>query len=872
MRRPDWVRWLLPLWLTGVVWSQGGPPGGSVSELLRFGDDPMLLYAATSNGVLRSNDGGLSWSETGERLRGVGMSSVAGTLAVLYAATADEGVFRSRDEGVNWEQINQGLDGNAIVSLATDPANVNTVYAGSVGGGVFKTTNGGDTWTPIRAGLAEGVYLDIEVDPGNPQTVYAANASLQSSGIGGLFKSTDGGQSWVGFGGVAVFSVTLDPTNSNVIYLGTSVGVIKTVDAGPPFDPPVLRTFAMVDIAVDPSNPAVVYGATRFSRVVKSIDGGATWALSSQGLPRTELLTIALSSRDPSIVYAGSNGGGLFRSVDGGANWDLSSRGINFATISALAVDPTQGNVIAGVPSGGAYRSRNGGAGWGAASGGLESFELRSLAFDPTNPDIIYGGSVSPFVSNDGSLLKSIDGGLHWETLLVSAPFYAVQVHPGDGRTVSLGTNTGVIRTRDGGQSFADISGRNGEVALRIVDLEAHPTDSETLFTIGFDNVFTGTYQIYRTTNGGTDWTGAGATEIPLLHLAIDPNDPARVYVAAGNGVFRSIDAGGQYRAANSGFPEGGMLVTSVAVDTQDNSAVYASTESGVFRSIDGADSWQLADTGLEQQGVLQIVADPRQAGVLYAATVAGGVFKTIDRGESWQPTGGGPLLTAAGVGNAADYSGGGVAPGEIVSIFGVELGPNDGVETGLDPQTGKLPTSAAGVQVFFGDAPAALFFVRADQLNVQVPFEVAGLERVTVRVEVAGAPSARVSLPVLATHPGLFQAALNQDSSVNSETNPESSGRVVQLFATGQGLLSPAIESGAAGPGMEEFPRPQAAVRVTIGGRPAVLHFAGLAPEFVGLLQVNAQIDNSVRSGQAEVILEIGEAVTTVAGRVWVR
>jgi uncharacterized protein (TIGR03437 family) len=830
----------------------------------------MLLYAATNNGVLRSTDGGLGWSETGERLHGVGTLSVAGAVTVLYAATAEEGVFRSRDEGATWEQINQGLDVISITSLALDPTNANIVYAGSAGGGVFKTTNGGDTWTPMRTGLAEGVYLDIEVDPGNPQTVYAANTSLQLSGRGALFKSTDGGQSWTGFGPVSVFSVTLDPANSSVIYLGTVLGVIKSVNAGPPFEQPTLST-AVVDIAIDPSNPAVLYAATRFARVAKSADGGQTWVASSQGLPRSELATIALNSQDPSIVYAGSNGGGLFRSVDGGANWDLSSHGMNFATISALAVDPTQGHVIAAVPGGGAYRSLNGGAGWGAASGGLESFELRSLAFDPTNPAIVFAGSVNPFAANDGSLLKTTDGGLQWSVLQVGAPFYSLAVHPGDGRTLSIGTGAGVFRSRDGGQNFANINGRNGEVALRIVDLEVHPVNAEALFAIVFDDLFTGTYQIYHTTNGGTDWTGAGATATPLLDLTIDPNDPARVYVAAGNGVFRSIDGGGLYGAANSGFPEGGVLVTSVAVDAGDNSAVYASTGSGVFRSRDGADSWQLADTGLEQQGVLQIVPDRRQAGVLYAATTAGGVFKTVDRGERWQPTGGGPLLTAAGVVNAADFSGGGVAPGEIVSIFGVDLGPAEGVQPGLDPQTGKLATAAAGVRVFFGDVPAALFFVRADQLNVQVPFEVAGRERVTLRVEVDGAVSARVTVPVLDTHPGLFGAVLNQDGSVNSEANRESSGRVVQLFATGQGLVSPALGSGELAPGMD-FPMPQQTVKVTIGGAPATLFFAGLAPGFVGLLQVNAQIDNSVRSGPAEVTLEIGDGVTTVAGRVWVQ
>jgi uncharacterized protein (TIGR03437 family) len=182
------------------------------------------------------------------------------------------------------------------------------------------------------------------------------------------------------------------------------------------------------------------------------------------------------------------------------------------------------------------------------------------------------------------------------------------------------------------------------------------------------------------------------------------------------------------------------------------------------------------------------------------------------------------------------------------------------------------LATQASGVRVFFGDIPAPLFFVRADQLNVQVPYEVAGMARVTIRAEYQGSPSARVSVTVLPSHPGLFHAVLNQDNSVNSQDTPESRGRVVQLFATGQGLVDPAVASGELAPGMEPFPRPREAIRVTIGGAPAVLFFGGLAPGLAGLLQVNAQIDNSVRPGPADVILEIGGRPGAVAGRVWVR
>ena len=88
---------------------------------------------------------------------------------------------------------------------------------------------------------------------------------------------------------------------------------------------------------------------------------------------------------------------------------------------------------------------------------------------------------------------------------------------------------------------------------------------------------------------------------------------------------------------------------------------------------------------------------------------------------------------------NAASFVGGGVAPGEIISIFGTDVGPRVGVETGFDPATGFLPTSFAGVTVTFDGTPAPLFFLLHTQLNVQAPFEIAGRANTNIVVSFNG-------------------------------------------------------------------------------------------------------------------------------------
>ncbi len=130
-----------------------------------------------------------------------------------------------------------------------------------------------------------------------------------------------------------------------------------------------------------------------------------------------------------------------------------------------------------------------------------------------------------------------------------------------------------------------------------------------------------------------------------------------------------------------------------------------------------------------------------------------------------------------------------GVAPGEIVSIFGMVLGPSVGVATSFDSNTGRLPVQTAGVSVTFKGVPAPIYYARADQLNVQAPYELSS--SASARVEIAYRGSARtpVTLPVLATHPGILQAVLNQDGSLNSATNRAVAGSVIVLYATGQGV-----------------------------------------------------------------------------------
>ncbi|MBI4443717.1 MAG: PQQ-dependent sugar dehydrogenase [Acidobacteria bacterium] len=239
------------------------------------------------------------------------------------------------------------------------------------------------------------------------------------------------------------------------------------------------------------------------------------------------------------------------------------------------------------------------------------------------------------------------------------------------------------------------------------------------------------------------------------------------------------------------------------------------------------------------------------ESGEVYVVDYSGTVRQVI-AGAGPQPA-----VEQAGVVNAASLQPGPVAPGEIISIFGSEIGPELPAGTRLN-SSGQVDTVLAENQVFFDDIPAPLFHAQNDQINAQVPYTVAGTSGTVVQVLRQGVFSNPVSLEAAEAVPGIFTlsggmgpgAVLNEDLTPNSASNPASTGSMVVLYATGEGQTTPGGTDGK----LSDFPFPQPLlpVSVTIAGFPASVVFAGSAPNFAGLLQVNARIPVEAPAGDA--------------------
>lgn len=233
------------------------------------------------------------------------------------------------------------------------------------------------------------------------------------------------------------------------------------------------------------------------------------------------------------------------------------------------------------------------------------------------------------------------------------------------------------------------------------------------------------------------------------------------------------------------------------------------------------------------------------------------------------------PVFSQSSVTNSASFAATAVSPGEIVSLFGTNLGPVTGwnnSDFGFDSSTGALPTTLGGVKVTFDGILAPLFYSRADIINVQVPFEVTGKTQTDVVVSFNGLDSGHVMLPVGNASPGIFTyngsgkglgIVVNQDGSLNTAAAPAAKGSVVVIYLTGRGAVSYAIQTGK--------PAPVPAIDAggftcQIAGADAPVAFGGWTPSAVGLAQANVTIPASTPSGEQSLVLNIG-GVTTQAG-----
>jgi uncharacterized protein (TIGR03437 family) len=216
---------------------------------------------------------------------------------------------------------------------------------------------------------------------------------------------------------------------------------------------------------------------------------------------------------------------------------------------------------------------------------------------------------------------------------------------------------------------------------------------------------------------------------------------------------------------------------------------------------------------------------------------------------------------------NAASLLSSPLAPGEIISIFGSELGPPDGEQLRITPLN-VVDTALAGVRVIINGRAAPVLYAQAGQVNTIVPYSAASPSTITVQLEYQGVRTPTAAFSVADAAPAVFTidgsgrgqgAILNEDTSVNSGLNPADRGTIAVLYATGAGAMTPDSEDGSITGTL--LPRPLLPVSVLVDGQNAAILYAGAAPGLVaGALQVNFRIPAQVPMGKTVgILLKVG-------------
>jgi uncharacterized protein (TIGR03437 family) len=379
-----------------------------------------------------------------------------------------------------------------------------------------------------------------------------------------------------------------------------------------------------------------------------------------------------------------------------------------------------------------------------------------------------------------------------------------------------------------------------------------------------------------------TSYLGAGATQGKLDHpnaMALDAS--GAMYIAdsnhnrigkwaapnfinlVGTEVAGFSGDGGPAAFAQLNHPAGLALDASGSLYIADsnNSRIRKVAPDGTISTIAGRGGASYSGDG--GSATLAFLSNPRTLlmksdGTIYIADTGNAVIRVL------APTY--PVINSGGVGNAASYATK-LSPGMLAAVFGTGFG----TATLQSGATGNWPTTLGGVGVTVNGIAAPVYYVSPGQINFQVPWASPVSGTVGVAVTLNGGSSSSVNVPVATAAPGLFvlaskQAAVeNSDFSVNDPSNPAKVGSTIFAFLTGSGPVAPAAASGVPA-STTTLVYATASVSATIGGLPATVSFAGLAPGFIGLVQLNIIVPTSLSAGSYPLIVTIDGQASNAA------
>jgi photosystem II stability/assembly factor-like uncharacterized protein len=506
------------------------------------------------------------------------------------------GIEASTVSGLSFRLVGPALTSGRIADIAVDPNNHNVWYVAAASGGVWKTTNHGTTFNPIFDGQASYSIGCVTLAPTNSNTVWVGtgeNNNQRSVAYGdGVYKSVDGGKSFKNMGlktSEHIGKIIVHPTNENIVWVaaygpvwskGGERGVYKTTDGGETWERTleISEHTGIAEIAIDPTNPDVLYASAHQRR------------------------------RREWTYIGGGPESGLYKSTDGGVTWRTINKGLPEGKMGriGIAVSPVDPNYVYAIVEardgkGGFFRSTNRGENWSKMSDYSTSGNYyQEIICDLSDKDKVF--------SMNTWLHHTEDGGKNFKRTGESKKHvdnHCIWIDPNDGNHWIVGCDGGIYETYNHAVDWKYYAN------LPLIQFYKVATDNAEPF-----------YNIYGGTQDNNSMGGPSATinNAGILNSdwfitnggdgfesAIDPNNPNIVYAQAQYGWLVRYDKTSGEKTPIQPMPAVGEPAyrwnwdAPLIISKHDSKTVYFAANK-LFKSTNRGDDWETISPDLSQQ------------------------------------------------------------------------------------------------------------------------------------------------------------------------------------------------------------------------------------------------------------------------------
>ena len=547
----------------------------------------------------------------------------AAALGNAWAKSDERGVFRSRDGGRSWDQVLFTSDSVGAIDLELNPANPDEIYAAMWRGqrqpwtiisgmeasaeedGIWKSTDGGETWRILRNGLPTGLIgkIDLSVTADAPNRVYAMVETTDP--FEGIYRSDDFGETWQLMSSQAGLmnrpfyytGVTADPSDADHVYVNNE-GYYESTDGGRTFQRRPTPHGDNHDTWINPENPMIQIQSNDGGANV-TLDGGLTWS-TQHNQPTAELYQVDIDDAFPYWLYAGQQDNTTIRVPSNPiGNSSVGGHTGNWQEVGGCETGPV-------VPKPGdpsiVYANCKGRFGrYNQETGQEKQYYVGFVNLYGVNPaELPYRFQrtvpveVSPHDANTvyhGSqyVHKTTDEGVTWETIspdltafrperqMVSggpitrditgeehySVLYAIEESPVTAGVIWAGSNDGPVHvTRDGGQTWTDVTPPDMPPEGRIQTIDPSPHDAAKAYFAGYRTLL-GDFRpfIYRTEDYGQSWTlltpgdNGIPADYPTRAVREDPEQEGLLYAGTEFGMYVSFDDGATWEQFQLNLP-----------------------------------------------------------------------------------------------------------------------------------------------------------------------------------------------------------------------------------------------------------------------------------------------------------------------------